>query len=163
MVSATALAIVLSTEPTSAPLRTARLIASNPWSEDANSAVATLALVEPVCSRCEWAFVIAAGGHGPALQTIGKTVAPHITQSGDASPRENPRNWRASTIQNAAAEPARIPRPGGAPAARQADDEITVALTPLAALFLTVAEVGVVVVVRLLVAGQGRLALRRPR
>jgi hypothetical protein len=36
-----------------------------------------------------------------------------------------------------------------------------VALTPLAALFLTVAELGVVVVVRLLVAGQGRLALRR--
>jgi hypothetical protein len=38
-----------------------------------------------------------------------------------------------------------------------------VALTPLAALFLTVAEVGVVVGVRLFLAGQGRLALRQPR
>jgi hypothetical protein len=36
-----------------------------------------------------------------------------------------------------------------------------VALTPLAALFLTVAELGVVVIARLLLAGHGRLALRR--
>jgi hypothetical protein len=36
-----------------------------------------------------------------------------------------------------------------------------VALTPLAALFLTVAELGVLVAVRLFVAGHGRLAFRR--
>jgi hypothetical protein len=40
---------------------------------------------------------------------------------------------------------------------------LTVALTPLAALFLTIAELGVVVVVRKFVAAQGLLDLLRPR
>jgi hypothetical protein len=44
-----------------------------------------------------------------------------------------------------------------------ADSERTVALTPLAALFLTIAEIGVVIAVRRFVADQGLLALRRPR
>jgi len=45
-------------------------------------------------------------------------------------------------------------------AALEADLDRTVALTPVAALFLTVAELGVVVIALL---GQGRLGFRRTR
>jgi hypothetical protein len=39
----------------------------------------------------------------------------------------------------------------------------TVAFTPLAAAFLTIAQLGVVVIARMFLAGDGRLALRRSR
>jgi hypothetical protein len=38
-----------------------------------------------------------------------------------------------------------------------------VALTPLAAAFLTIAQLGVVVIARMFLAGEGRLVLRRTR
>jgi hypothetical protein len=39
----------------------------------------------------------------------------------------------------------------------------TVAFTPLAAAFLTIAQLGVVVIARMFLSGDGLLALRRPR
>jgi hypothetical protein len=44
-----------------------------------------------------------------------------------------------------------------------ADVDRTVALTPLAAAFLTIAQLGVVVIARMFFAGEGRLVVRRTR
>jgi hypothetical protein len=45
----------------------------------------------------------------------------------------------------------------------RADLVRTVALTPLAAAFLTIAQLGVVVIARMFFSGEGRLAFRRTR